>query len=165
MLFWRFIVVYLLTPTSNHNYFPGVKVSVLLYIFWLLHQTTTVPIFRTTKRRCISFDSYIKPQLNSETFRVNCVVYLLTPTSNHNLGNAKEVGVELYIFWLLHQTTTLEVFCIEDGCCISFDSYIKPQLARVLIWGELCCISFDSYIKPQHHQNTLCQHFVVYLLT
>ena len=33
--------------------------------------------------------------------------------------------------------------------CISFDSYIKPQLLYVGIWRVSCCISFDSYIKPQ----------------
>ena len=36
-----------------------------------------------------------------------------------------------------------------DMCCISFDSYIKPQLSAkpsALVPG---CISFDSYIQPQ----------------
>ena len=34
--------------------------------------------------RCISFDSYIKPQLASCCFGFLKVVYLLIPTSNHN---------------------------------------------------------------------------------
>ena len=34
-------------------------------------------------------------------------------------------------------------------CCISFDSYIKPQLLALLVPVPLRCISFDSYIKPQ----------------
>ena len=35
---------------------------------------------------CISFDSYIKPQLWFYGFVYSAVVYLLTPTSNHNLS-------------------------------------------------------------------------------
>ena len=34
--------------------------------------------------RCISFDSYIKPQLTRYLFDESKVVYLLIPTSNHN---------------------------------------------------------------------------------
>ena len=34
-------------------------------------------------------------------------------------------------------------------CCISFDSYIKPQLKMNIIRFSVGCISFDSYIKPQ----------------
>ena len=34
---------------------------------------------------CISFDSYIKPQPLEVALRILCVVYLLIPTSNHNL--------------------------------------------------------------------------------
>ena len=123
-------VVYLLTPTSNHN--PGISLSMSpqLYIFWLLHQTTTWALNKRNLSSCISFDSYIKPQLNSETFRVKCVVYLLTPTSNHNLVGTRNVEFKLYIFWLLHQTTTASTALCFGVRCISFDSYIKPQLHR-----------------------------------
>ena len=34
---------------------------------------------------CISFDSYIKPQLLQVLMLGTIVVYLLIPTSNHNL--------------------------------------------------------------------------------
>ena len=34
---------------------------------------------------CISFDSYIKPQQPFQMVCYETVVYLLTPTSNHNL--------------------------------------------------------------------------------
>ncbi|MGG6550458.1 UNVERIFIED_CONTAM: hypothetical protein NY100_34195, partial [Prevotella sp. 15_C9] len=34
-------------------------------------------------------------------------------------------------------------------CCISFDSYIKPQLRISSLKKSPGCISFDSYIKPQ----------------
>ena len=43
----------------------------------------------------------------------------------------------------------LNVFDGEDECCISFDSYIKPQLQHRVCDGFVGCISFDSYIKPQ----------------
>ena len=47
---------------------------------------------------CISFDSYIKPQplVDSDTF--DMVVYLLIPTSNHNLKQKNYGKRRLYIF-------------------------------------------------------------------
>ena len=148
-----FRVVYLLTPTSNHNwkscrYCPSLLYifwllhqtttsirlhlwTMRLYIFWLLHQTTTKVLFLLLNVGCISFDSYIKPQLASSLCRSEIVVYLLTPTSNHNKEFIKIFIKVLYIFWLLHQTTTLRTLAKESECCISFDSYIKPQHAPV----------------------------------
>ena len=145
-----YFVVYLLIPTSNHNPWLLGKSEPRLYIFWFLHQTTTKSNVPSSVVRCISFDSYIKPQLRFEVplIGLRCisfdsyikpqrwvsklgsvvccisfdsyikpqlivvkktysiVVYLLIPTSNHNMANiAKEIA-ELYIFWFLHQTTT-----------------------------------------------------------
>ena len=37
----------------------------------------------------------------------------------------------------------------QSNSCISFDSYIKPQLALASEKRNVSCISFDSYIKPQ----------------
>ena len=99
-------VVCLLIPTSNHNPCARWVHWNRLYIFWFLHQTTTVPA--TTAA------------LSS-----------------------------LYIFWFLHQTTTLLTQSMWQNRCISFDSYIKPQLQIIRMYSILCCISFDSYIKPQ----------------
>ena len=148
-------VVYLLTPTSNHNLLASTVSSRLLYIFWLLHQTTTVVFWEllalwlyifwllhqtTTPSSaislqicCISFDSYIKPQLASSLCCAEIVVYLLTPTSNHNYVCCVAFLVPLYIFWLLHQTTTGLRDYSHSWSCISFDSYIKPQLIIVLL--------------------------------
>ena len=153
----RQLVVYLLTPTSNHNVRKSMIVLYPLYIFWLLHQTTTsVLLFchclqlyifwllhQTTTRlwlieagdalyifwllhqtttlrsrwpskvRCISFDSYIKPQRVNPTISSPPVVYLLTPTSNHNYSSRESPSCSLYIFWLLHQTTTRYQACWE----------------------------------------------------
>ena len=100
------IVVYLLTPTSNHNALPYSSYLCMLYIFWLLHQTTTSTFGKYFLVSCISFDSYIKPQHISIPPEKLYVVYLLTPTSNHNHLLIIHHTPELYIFWLLHQTTT-----------------------------------------------------------
>ena len=99
-----------------------------LYIFWFLHQTTTEVLGISSLVRCISFDSYIKPQPQEHLCKVLEVVYLLIPTSNHNLCEFLLCVQLLYIFWFLHQTTTLFVLGYWLWCCISFDSYIKPQL-------------------------------------
>ena len=100
----------------------------MLYIFWFLHQTTTNIQHVRILNSCISFDSYIKPQPIMYTIYLNHVVYLLIPTSNHNLAlhhvaplqvvylliptsnhNTPRMYIlpsSLYIFWFLHQTTT-----------------------------------------------------------
>ena len=143
----------------------------MLYIFWSLHQTTTNKLYVILQVCCISFDPYIKPQrfLLAGYMLVCCisfdpyikpqppeawgfpqaVVYLLIPTSNHNLFHAKERLSLLYIFWSLHQTTTWLAFCLCLNGCISFDPYIKPQHKGKRSQRSGSCISFDPYIKPQ----------------
>ena len=179
-------VVYLLIPTSNHNLsfpcvwsyllyifwflhqtttpFTGSRSGRRLYIFWFLHQTTTGLLCEYCCSRCISFDSYIKPQLQFESNdqELSCisfdsyikpqllnavrpsriVVYLLIPTSNHNVRCKPPSRRSLYIFWFLHQTTT--------------------DIRNLTLW--VCCISFDSYIKPQHLEDLPNNCIVVYLL-
>ena len=143
------LVVYLLIPTSNHNSLHYGWYSILLYIFWSLHQTTTRNAWSHQKVRCISFDPYIKPQRRQRYHVRLWVVYLLIPTSNHNFwtlfatplavvylliptSNHNGMGGThffwtLYIFWSLHQTTTNMAKQQKDLSCISFDPYIKPQ--------------------------------------
>ena len=99
-------VVYLLIPTSNHNFPKFIIINILLYIFWFLHQTTTLRGVCCHPCSCISFDSYIKPQHATFTECYHPVVYLLIPTSNHNVATVHITLVVLYIFWFLHQTTT-----------------------------------------------------------
>ena len=158
----------------------------MLYIFWFLHQTTTLCLSAWTasgcisfdsyikpqlwrlqpssRLRCISFDSYIKPQLTTYTGNKVIVVYLLIPTSNHNFNFFELIIYQLYIFWFLHQTTTLGLKLLNVQCCISFDSYIKPQLFIQFIFSVKSCISFDSYIKPQPGCPASGSCAVVYLL-
>ena len=47
---------------------------------------------------CISFDSYIKPQPLGLASSLLGVVYLLIPTSNHNLFLVYVEPLKLYIF-------------------------------------------------------------------
>ena len=148
------VVVYLLNPTSNHN--PGRLLPYperlyifwilhqtttylllqlgygVLYIFWILHQTTTLWHRRYDFFRCISFESYIKPQLISGSVLLLYVVYLLNPTSNHNFFDALDRLKALYIFWILHQTTTIIPDMLNPMRCISFESYIKPQRCTIV---------------------------------
>ena len=121
----------------------------MLYIFWFLHQTTTLLHRANHWFCCISFDSYIKPQPDLRGRRGLMVVYLLIPTSNHNSSGSGSSAGTLYIFWFLHQTTTGAWLLSSSICCISFDSYIKPQPFPLRRFSSLRCISFDSYIKPQ----------------
>ena len=166
-----FLVVYLLTPTSNHNprtYRPSgsplyifwllhqtttlifsIQSHTMLYIFWLLHQTTTLLEDIKLHIRCISFDSYIKPQLSYPQRCYLSVVYLLTPTSNHNIRHSREATLRLYIFWLLHQTTTKMSAIASPTSCISFDSYIKPQL----IGNHKCAVFVVYLLTPTSNHN------------
>ena len=69
----------------------------------------------------------------------------------------------LYIFRFLHQTTTNCLFPFCFLRCISFVSYIKPQLKEVVVFEQERCISFVSYIKPQHLWSVSLTLNVVYL--
>ena len=135
--------------------------------------------------RCISFVSYIKPQLELMVMihkhfvylsfptsnhnvlelpdSVSFVVYLSFPTSNHNFLGSHVNVAPLYIFRFLHQTTTVRTVLQSPVSCISFVSYIKPQLVCQSIVMHPCCISFVSYIKPQLVKVSRFYACVVYL--
>ena len=123
------------------------------------------------RNRCLSLDSYIKPQHLIEFFSIDAVVYLLIPTSNHNSRRVRLTVPMLFISWFLHQTTTLTVTLTHQNLlfiswflhqtttlhsllsspqrCLSLDSYIKPQPSHVCRGWAVGCLSLDSYIKPQ----------------
>ena len=206
---WHYTVVYLLIPTSNHN---SVSVLLLLIVRCISFDSYIKPqlwgMCPPTSLCCISFDSYIKPQPAINRLMYVNVVYLLIPTSNHNkhmlfnfygklyifwflhqtttgvllitsstmlyifwflhqtttLLRPQQTTLRLYIFWFLHQTTTVLIHGCVLTCCISFDSYIKPQRILPPYASSRCCISFDSYIKPQHTLKLRYFIGVVYLL-
>ena len=103
----------------------------------------------TLKISCISYYSYIKPQLAISLLLFNMVVYRTIPTSNHNCATTKkeivkvvyrtiptsnhnlfllcELTFRLYIVLFLHQTTTHSYIPLMYSSCISYYSYIKPQ--------------------------------------
>ena len=142
-----------------------------MYIFWFLHQTTTLNINMLNLLRCISFDSYIKPQLyiyiavlayccisfdsyikpqHQTAFSSLCrVVYLLIPTSNHNLVSVLADFLKLYIFWFLHQTTTDPASYLISLWLYIFWFLHQTTTSFEVHQTSVCCISFDSYIKPQ----------------
>ena len=142
-------VVYRTIPTSNHNlnfihdYFKS------LYIVLFLHQTTTTAFCSVAHFSCISYYSYIKPQLELVRFRLFVVVYRTIPTSNHNPASESSLRVSLYIVLFLHQTTTIGILLSSRIRCISYYSYIKPQLNNQVWNRNQSCISYYSYIKPQ----------------
>ena len=101
-----FVVVYRTIPTSNHNDTTIIKHSGVLYIVLFLHQTTTSSLCNQVQGGCISYYSYIKPQLFPRWFRILKVVYRTIPTSNHNCSTSLSLFIRLYIVLFLHQTTT-----------------------------------------------------------
>ena len=162
----------------------------MLYIVLFLHQTATFLVVGFFHWRCISFYSYIKPQPRRLCVLAVRVVYRSIPTSNRNLLSltipvsllyivlflhqtatvqvAKDPSAKLYIVLFLHQTATFISVLDSSLCCISFYSYIKPQLATRLYQRPCCCISFYSYIKPQpdwqrRHRRRSCISFYSYI--
>ena len=128
-----------------------------LYIFWFLHQTTTKGCETNGNLRCISFDSYIKPQLHLLWCFLQVVVYLLIPTSNHNSGWYARVSSRvvylliptsnhnsavnlpliclLYIFWFLHQTTTANDIHLLTRRLYIFWFLHQTTTRTLALWG------------------------------
>ena len=146
---YKTLVVYLLIPTSNHNIWQQINYFELLYIFWFLHQTTTKKLLKLLLRCCISFDSYIKPQRVAQANLQTVVVYLLIPTSNHNMALVYLLIILLYIFWFLHQTTTW--YC--DGS-LNPELYIFWFLHQTTTTTPSIYIKTELYIFWFLHQTT-----------
>ena len=155
-------VVYRTIPTSNHNSNSLYRIFMMLYIVLFLHQTTTLQLATCLLVGCISYYSYIKPQLLEAHLDNLKVVYRTIPTSNHNYNYDSQTPLALYIVLFLHQTTTFLIISDMKYCCISYYSYIKPQLFLLLTVGVESCISYYSYIKPQLYCHSLLQLSVVY---
>ena len=165
------IVVYRTIPTSNHNQSKIYAHTIELYIVLFLHQTTTVGVIRDILASCISYYSYIKPQLVITRQDSGTVVYRTIPTSNHNCRQSRPLCLLLYIVLFLHQTTTLLRFCnnrfqlyivlfLHQTTTSKLMHLVMMLLYIVLFLHQtttsntqdslsLCCISYYSYIKPQ----------------
>ena len=116
-----------------------------------LHQTTTRRRNRTIRLSCMSFVSYIKPQLQPIFCKKLHVVYRSFPTSNHNITNNVSIIAQLYIVRFLHQTTTMmKCYLFFAALYIVRFLHQTTTLLRLLTLTRRC-ISFVSYIKPQLH--------------
>ena len=136
-----FCVVYRTIPTSNHNFLLADSLIILLYIVLFLHQTTTqLSIIRIYRRL------YIVLFLHQTTTVAMLVI----------------INCSLYIVLFLHQTTTYLSGRGSLLCCISYYSYIKPQLVLLLSITLIRCISYYSYIKPQRLSLLPFFRYVVY---
>ena len=123
-----------------------------LYIVLFLHQTATIFLMSRRYFSYISFYSYIKPQLIPLLHFVCLVVYRSIPTSNRNRGQVEEVFKGLYIVLFLHQTATLRPQSLR--CPSLYIVLFLHQTATLPISTrrQASCISFYSYIKPQLRQ-------------
>ena len=119
-----YIVLFLHQTTTSWGCFRATKA---LYIVLFLHQTTTLGRLFQIMKCCISYYSYIKPQLIMRLKLKLLVVYRTIPTSNHNRTHVLPTERALYIVLFLHQTTTQTDMQKMTYSCISYYSYIKPQ--------------------------------------
>mgnify|MGYP003397691921 CR=1 FL=1 len=105
-------VVYRSIPTSNRN-------------SWQVVLTFRKVVYRSipTSNR----------NVKSSSRTIDFVVYRSIPTSNRNVDPRSDCGGLLYIVLFLHQTATRSPPCHSIISCISFYSYIKPQLADSVI--------------------------------
>ena len=147
------------------------SIYLALYIVLFLHQTTTATRQDILKQCCISYYSYIKPQLVGTLYVISCccisyysyikpqqkskrfskhrVVYRTIPTSNHNLSVPYNWNHELYIVLFLHQTTTWYAlaYLLHGLYIVLFLHQTTTLVSFSSLW--LGCISYYSYIKPQ----------------
>ena len=154
MIYTFLLTIYLLdTPNlskiRSRNTFNAVSYT---------HLTTVCSLFLILCR-CISFDSYIKPQLVLYCIIILLVVYLFIPTSNHN-----------YIFIHAVSYTHLDVykrqgrFCTgrlvmaskEDDIPLSFNSLscMMVSCKFMLLYICLNAVSYKHLRKMQMRQNS-----------
>ena len=157
-------VVYLSLPTSNHNQIYFSWCSSKLYIFRFLHQTTTYP-YICAERHALYIFRFLHQtttvQHHNQFWKELYIFRFLhqTTTEPYNIEDYEQ----LYIFRFLHQTTTFGGLGCSFVSCISFASYIKPQLNKIDNIQIFSCISFASYIKPQPDTEYNTEYRVVYL--
>ena len=155
-----FKVVSLIYPTSNHNLSLSSSANKEVYLLYILHQTTTETRPEISPKSCISYISYIKPQLrNGGNVRIT-VVSLIYPTSNHNVQKKAVPLHQLYLLYILHQTTTLWIYRCQLTGCISYISYIKPQLLQ----RSIALPRVVSLIYPTSNHNQAGMLLPIYTL-
>ena len=153
----KIAVVYRTIPTSNHNWHEERPVSITLYIVLFLHQTTTSLMYCCCSLGCISYYSYIKPQLPFEFSIDVFVVYRTIPTSNHNLTSNELFCCVLYIVLFLHQTTT--AFALSN---IAQGLYIVLFLHQTTTIAAYLGVTSLLYIVLFLHQTTTHWHILLF---
>ena len=122
-------VVYRTIPTSNHNNKDPNGNFFLLYIVLFLHQTTTSSFscsFYTELYIVLFLHQTTTVTPPQETYKRLYIVLFLHQTTTSRRWVSKKRW--LYIVLFLHQTTTSATTCLATTSCISYYSYIKPQL-------------------------------------
>ena len=147
-------VVYRSIPTSNRNRSSLSILTYSLYIVLFLHQTATTQHVDNQTISCISFYSYIKPQRAARSYITLHVVYRSIPTSNRNSPSTLHNHAAVVYRSIPTSNRNMMQFIRVVLSCISFYSYIKPQLVETHTLAEVGCISFYSYIKPQRSQES-----------
>ena len=150
-----------------------------LYIFWFLHQTTTTSHLSIFLDCCISFDSYIKPQLYRYAPQRKLVVYLLIPTSNHN-AQADQNKVQAVVYLLIPTSnhncastalaTQLVVYLLIPTSNHNFRYAPQRKLELYIFWflhqtttsKMLLIITWKLYIFWFLHQTTTNEKFYIY---
>ncbi len=117
-----------------------------------LHQTTTRRRNRTIRLSCMSFVSYIKPQLQPIFCKKLHVVYRSFPTSNHNSNLSFVKNCTLYIVRFLHQTTTVVILLL--GMTMLYIVRFLHQTTTCRMVGE---ILNKLYIVRFLHQTTTAE--------
>ena len=111
---------------------------------------------------CISFYSYIKPQLHIIYSIKDVVVYRSIPTSNRNLRTEVIESLLLYIVLFLHQTAT-ELVANTPNYLLYIVLFLhQTATSSIRTFNFSSCISFYSYIKPQPMKQIDYNTFVVY---
>ena len=142
-------VVYRTIPTSNHNSWFVRPWARLLYIVLFLHQTTTGPSTQSSRYwlYIVLFlhQTTTTPLFDRATEGLYIVLFLHQTTT---IGTNNLAAWWLYIVLFLHQTTTyLRSFSYRDRC-ISYYSYIKPQLSLRLFH---CVVVVYRTIPTSNH--------------
>ncbi len=112
----------------------------MLYLIFILHQSTTA--FWAVKKKlcCILSSFYIKPQL-------------------HAIRYLSKNSCILSSFYIKPQPPRTTANTIQR--CILSSFYIKPQLRFNPFCREVGCILSSFYIKPQLEMECCCNHCVV----
>ena len=133
----------------------------MLYIFIFLHQTTTLPMLKTSPKLLYIFIFLHQTTTLHTDSPKSAMLYIfifLHQTTTSPLNSS--MPHVLYIFIFLHQTTTVGAAAPRPQGCISLYSYIKPQrLNKCLPLGSVVYL----YIPTSNHNSSFTAWLLVEL--